>query len=63
MKFDQLIEHNRRNIFFFKYHSENEAGRLVTGLSRALKKLYMRQKQIVCSLVSLYFDRPQLVIQ
>ena len=25
-----------------------------------LEKLYMRQKQVVCSLVSIYFDRPQL---
>ena len=29
MKFGQLIEYNYRNIFFFKNHAENEAGRLV----------------------------------
>ena len=30
MKFDQLIEYNKRNIFF-KNHAENEAERLFPG--------------------------------
>ena len=32
MKFGQLIEYNKRNVFFFKNHAENEAGRLVPDL-------------------------------
>ena len=32
MKFGQLLEHNKRNIFFFKNHAENETGRLVPDL-------------------------------
>ena len=31
MEFDQLIEYNKKNIFF-KNHAENEAGRLVPDL-------------------------------
>ena len=31
MKFGQLIEYNKRNIFF-ENHAENEAGRLVPDL-------------------------------
>ena len=34
MKFGQLIEHNRRNIFLQKYEAENESGRLVPDLFR-----------------------------
>ena len=29
MKLDQLIEYNKRNIFFFKKYGENEVGKLV----------------------------------
>ena len=36
-------------IFFFK--NQNEAGKK--------KALYMRQKQVACSLVSIHFDSPQ----
>ena len=32
MKFGQLIEYNKGNIFFFKSHAENETGRLVSDL-------------------------------
>ena len=31
MKFGQLIEYNKRNIFFLKNHAENKAGKLVPG--------------------------------
>ena len=31
MKFGQLIEYNKRNIFFLKNHTENEAGRPLPG--------------------------------
>ena len=37
MKFGQLIQYNKRNIFF-KNFAENEAGRLVPGLLLFLKK-------------------------
>ena len=42
MEFGHLIEHNKRNIFFFKNYAENEAGRLVPDLFILLKKLNMR---------------------
>ena len=42
VKFGHLIEHNKRNIFFFKNYAENEAGRLVPDLFILLKKLNMR---------------------
>ena len=41
MKFGQLIEYNMGNVFFFKNHAENEAGRLVPNLFMFLRKLYM----------------------
>ena len=41
MKFGQLIEYNMGNVFFFKNHAENEAGRLVPNLIMFLRKLYM----------------------
>ena len=62
MKFGQLIEY-KGEIFFFKNYAENEAGRLVPGLFLFSKKLNMRWKQVVCSLISVYFDSPQLAIQ
>ena len=43
MKFGQVIEYNKENVFF-KNHAENEAGRLVLDLSLFFKNalLYMR---------------------
>ena len=39
MKFGQVIEYDkRREIFFFKNHVENEAGRLVEDLLLFFKK-------------------------
>ena len=49
MKFGQLIEYNKINIS------------LQEQCTIFLKKIYM--KQVVCSLVSIYFDSPQLIIQ
>ena len=43
------------NISFFKFQEENEAGRVVPDL--------FFLKQVVCSLVSIYFDSSQLGIQ
>ena len=44
-------------IFFFRNHAENVAGRLVLGLFK--KALY----EVKASLVSIYLDSPQLGIQ
>ena len=35
MKFDQLVEYNRE-IFFFKNHAGNQAGRLLSNSIRAI---------------------------
>ena len=43
-----------------KIHAENEAWRLVLHPFCFFKKLYMRWKQLICSLVSIYTDSPQL---
>ena len=32
VKLGQLIQYNKRNVFFFKSYAENEAGRLVPDL-------------------------------
>ena len=32
VKLGQLIQYNKRNVFFFKIYAENEAGRLVPDL-------------------------------
>ena len=58
VKFGQLIEYNIRNIFF-QYDGENEAGRLQTFLC-FFKKNYIRYKQVVTTLVLIYFGRPRL---
>ena len=55
MKFGQLIEYNKRNIFFENL-AENEANRLVP-------RLFLFLEKVVCSLVSIYFDSPQLCIK
>ena len=62
MKFGPLIEYNKRNIFLQKlcrkWGSENSSKPLYF-----LKKLNARWKQVACSLVSIYFDNPQIAIQ
>ena len=60
MKFSQLIEYNKRNIFLQKLCGKR--GRETSPIY-FLKKLSMRGKQVICSSVSLYFNSPQLVIQ
>ena len=56
MKFGQLIEYKKRNICIFLNLAENEANRLVPGL-------FLFFEKVVCSLVSIYFDSPQLCIK
>ena len=41
IKLDQAMEYNNREIFFFKNHAENEAGRQVSDLFLFFKKLYI----------------------
>ena len=55
LKFGQLIEHYKRNIFL-----QRSCGKWVREAS---SKLNMRWKQLVCSLVLIYFDSLQLAIQ
>ena len=59
IKFGQLVEYNKRNIFLQKLCGK----RGKKTIYRPLKKLDKRWKQVVCSLVSTYFDSPQLAIQ
>ena len=44
-------------------HAENEAVRLVPDLFLFLKKALNEVKKVVCNLVSIYFDRPEIGIQ
>ena len=37
VKLGQLIQYNKRNVFFFKSYAENEAGRLVPDLFLVFK--------------------------
>ena len=62
MKFGQLIEHPR-GIFFFENYAENEAEKPVPGRFLFFKKALYKLKQVVCTLISLYFDSPQISIQ
>ena len=59
IKFGQLIEYNKRFVFF-KNYTENKARRLVPDLFIFSN---MTWKQVVRSLVSTLFDSPQLVIK
>ena len=55
------FEFLEKDIFFLKNHAQNEAGRLLPDNSLFhcfLKKLYMKYKQMVCSLVSICFNSP-----
>ena len=54
MQFGQFREYDLRNIFF-KYHPENEAGRLVPDLFLFFKKALHKVKQLVSTLVLIYF--------
>ena len=49
--------------YFFKKYAENEAKKLVPVRFLFFKKLCIRLKQVICSLISLYLDSPQISIQ
>ena len=57
MKFGQFITRER---FFLKNNAEKRQEDQVRTCFCFLKKLYLMQNQMVCSLVSIYFDSPQL---
>ena len=46
MKFGQLIEYNKRNIFFFENYAENEVRGLDPGLILFFEKAYYEVKAI-----------------
>ena len=64
MKFGLLIEYNKIN-FFFKNPAENEAGKIVPAFFLFSEKvLYEISLQlVVCSLVSISLDSPQIGIE
>ena len=62
MKFGQLIEYNKINIFVrqpFKKWGRDTSSRALLFF----KKFYKIPKQVVCSLVSIYFDIPPFGMQ
>ena len=59
IKFGQLIEYNK---YFSSKIMQKMWQRYYFQTSLFLKKLNMRWKQVVCSLVLVYFDSPQLVM-
>ena len=64
MKFDLLIKYNKSNLFLEK--SCRKLGRETsprTLFKKKNKNPYVMQKQLVCSLVLIYFGSPQLNIQ
>ena len=52
MKFGQLIECNKRNIFFENY-AQIEAARVVLDLLLFFKKALYGKKQVFCGLISI----------
>ena len=60
MKFGQLLEYNKWNIFLWKTCSKWDMLTSSRPLSVLEKALY---KQVVCRLVSVYFDSPQISMQ
>ena len=63
MKFGQLIEYNKRNIFLQNLCRKWGKETSLRPLFFFKKKLNIWWKQVVCSLVSIYFDSSQLAIQ
>ena len=59
MKFGQLTKHKVRNNFP-QNHAENEAGELFPDLFLFFEKLLYKAKQVVNTLVLIYFVRSRL---
>ena len=62
MKFGQLIE-LKREIFFFKNHAENVAGRLVLELFLFFEKALYKTKESFKHLSLIYFGGPRFDIE
>ena len=58
----RLMEYNKSNIFFFKNHARNEAGRLVPGLFLVFKIAFHEVKPSGLPLSFIYFNNPHLDI-
>ena len=62
IKLGQLLKYTM--IFFFKnYTQKKRQGKLVPDLFLLFKKAYFKVNEVLCSLVSIYFDSLQLGIQ
>ena len=62
MKLGQLIEY-KRNIFLQLLYRKWGRETSCRPLFNFLQKINMKQKQAVCSLISIYFDSSQLGMQ
>ena len=62
LKLGQLIKYNKRNFFLQKLFRKWGKETSYRPLFIFPKKLSMRWNQVVCSLISIYFDSPQLAI-
>ena len=58
MKFGQLIDYNKTNIFFFKIYAENEAGRLVPDFFLFFKYAQYDVKEVGLQLSLNVFPKP-----
>ena len=63
MKIGQVIEHNNRNILLQKSYRKGGKETSFQASFCLSEKIHMREKQVVCSLVSIYLDSPHLDIQ
>ena len=65
LDFSRCKDNQTREIFLFKNCAGNDVGRLVPDPLPSFEKALYKVKvlQVVCSLVSLYFDSPQLGTQ
>ena len=61
MKFGQLIKYNKRNIFYQQLCGK--WCKKTTSRPPFIFWKHMKWKQVVCNLVTIYFDSPQLAIQ
>ena len=57
------MEYNKRNIFPQKLCRKLGRETSSTPVFKFLKKVNMKWKPVVCNLVSIYFDSPQLAVQ
>ena len=63
MEFGQVIEYNKRSIFLRKSCRKCDREIISRRCVCFLIKLYRSLKQVVCNLISICFDSPQLTIK